>query len=513
MTPLLPAFYAGFLVAWAIVYATAAGYCGWAARRPKSDPGVGVLGVFFMTLTVAGLTRGPSLVTVGATADLLERVGEAAELTAPFLMIHFVRAADEPQRSDRLVTIGYGVAALLAFGALTGMHEEGVSGMATFYGKAAAVAFAVAVVAAAYSIGRSRTRSRQLSLGSFVGACALCLCAVYDAVAALASGLRPSLTLFGFTLFTLALFLDQILQLARRREQLVSKTDELSKKSKALAKSFRELRARQDDLVRKEQLAAIGELSAVIAHEVRNPLAIMSNAVATLRRPNVDDESRATLLEILSEEGARLNQLVGDLLHYAKPIALEPQSVQLLEIVKKALAAADDKPNVVVELSPGSDVPQVAGDPLLLRQVIDNLVNNALQAMGGGGTLTVQLVKVAGNASGVGAGAELSIRDTGEGMDTVVRSRALDPFFTTRPAGAGLGLAIVARIIDAHGGRLTIRSERGLGTEVSVFLPSDRGEPAEQTARRLRTPVIETFRASQTPEEPVEEPTDEREAS
>ncbi len=100
--------------------------------------------------------------------------------------------------------------------------------------------------------------------------------------------------------------------------------------------------------------------------------------------------------------------------------------------------------------------------------MIDNLIDNAIQAMSGGGVLTVTLVdREVDGARGV----EIQIQDTGEGMDTQVRARALDPFFTTRPSGTGLGLAIVARIVEAHGGALRIESKAGAGTVMHVFLP------------------------------------------
>ena len=111
------------------------------------------------------------------------------------------------------------------------------------------------------------------------------------------------------------------------RSQLEARAGELKDRARALARSYEELRAAQDELVRKEQLAAVGELSAVVAHEVRNPLAIISNAVATLRRSGVAEEDRATLLGILDEETTRLNRLVGDLLRYARPIDLDRQHV------------------------------------------------------------------------------------------------------------------------------------------------------------------------------------------
>jgi signal transduction histidine kinase len=119
----------------------------------------------------------------------------------------------------------------------------------------------------------------------------------------------------------------------------------------------------------------------------------------------------------------------------------------------------------------------------LLRQVFDNLIDNACQAMGGGGTLTVRIR--ASQDEGVD-GLAVDIIDTGEGMDTQVRSRALDPFFTTRPSGTGLGLAIVDRIVEAHGGNLRIESHTGEGTTVTVFLPH--GSASEPPLSKPRPP-------------------------
>jgi signal transduction histidine kinase len=231
--------------------------------------------------------------------------------------------------------------------------------------------------------------------------------------------------------------------------------------------------------VRQEQLAAVGELSAVIAHEVRNPLAIISNAVATLRRENVDAADRETLLGILDEETSRLNHLVGDLLRYARPVDVQRQLLNVREILGRALAVAGQRTDVTIEVIENGEAPRAWGDASLLRQAFENLISNAIQAMAGGGSLTVTLSPC--DVDGA-PGLELDIQDTGEGMDTLVRKRALDPFFTTRPAGTGLGLAIVARIVDAHGGRLTIDSKAGQGTRVSVTLPVGSEEPLSKLA-------------------------------
>ncbi|MFO0586537.1 MAG: ATP-binding protein [Polyangiaceae bacterium] len=219
--------------------------------------------------------------------------------------------------------------------------------------------------------------------------------------------------------------------------------------------------------VEKEQLAAIGELAAMIAHEIRNPLTIIGNAVSTLRRRETTPQDRSTLFGILEEESGRMNRLMNDLLSYARPVSLELQPVELREVVERALSLVPSGGLVDVELIEEKPVGPVLGDPNLLRQVFENLITNASQAMSReGGLLSVRLQKT-------GDGVDVLVEDTGEGMDTSVRDRALLPFFTTRPSGTGLGLAIVARIVRAHGGKLELKSAAGKGTTVRVFLPGD----------------------------------------
>jgi signal transduction histidine kinase len=223
--------------------------------------------------------------------------------------------------------------------------------------------------------------------------------------------------------------------------------------------------------VEREQLAAIGELSAMIAHEIRNPLTIIGNAIATLRRRETSPEDRSTLLGILEEEAARLNRFMSDLLSYARPVSLELVPVDVREIVERALGLVPERAALEVELIEPEPAGRVMGDANLLRQVFENLVNNSAQAMGReGGILTVRILRREEKGS---AGVDVFVEDTGEGMDTSVRDRALLPFFTTRPSGTGLGLAIVARFVQAHGGKLEIRSAAGKGTSVRVFLPSE----------------------------------------
>jgi len=274
------------------------------------------------------------------------------------------------------------------------------------------------------------------------------------------------------------------LEYTNTKKRLDARQRELRSRTRELRHSHHELKAVQAELSTKEQLAAVGELAAVVAHEVRNPLAILGNAVSSLRKPNLASEDRATLLEIIDSEATRLNRIVTDLLSFSRPITVQRGSVDLGEIVDRALHLATRPGDVTVDLQMLADDARVWADSSLLRQVFDNLIENAMQAMDGGGTLTVRVFAetrgeddLQASGGGGSGGVVVEVIDTGEGMDTLVRSRAKDPFFTTRPSGTGLGLAIVDRIVDAHGGRFEIDSRSGQGTKVTVRLPAASSDP------------------------------------
>ncbi|MEM9069863.1 MAG: ATP-binding protein [Myxococcota bacterium] len=238
----------------------------------------------------------------------------------------------------------------------------------------------------------------------------------------------------------------------------------LAAKTLELRDAYDELRLVEEELVRNEQLAAVGELSAVIAHEVRNPLAVLRNAMAGLRRDDLPAEDRSTLLTVLDEETDRLNRLVRDLLAYARPVDPQLDPVELEPILEVAITKAKEsfQGSFEIEVDRAEGI-LVHGDRSLLERVFANIASNALQAMPGGGTLTVR-VDTSGDAVAI------AFEDTGEGMDTLVRSRARDPFFTTRSSGTGLGLAIVERIVKAHGGSLELQSG-ARGALVCLVLP------------------------------------------
>jgi len=258
-------------------------------------------------------------------------------------------------------------------------------------------------------------------------------------------------------------------ELEQTNQRLQLRTDELRS-------SHAELRVVQNELVSKNQLATVGELAAAIAHEVRNPLAIIVNAVAGLRRVAGSEEDRSTLLGIVDEEAARLNRLVTDLLRFARPVNVKRSPVSLGELAKRSRSQIMDGHEIVVSIAQDPDIQTVWVDPNLFRLVFDNLVQNACQSMQGGGR--VDIVVTRGELFNGGPAVSIQIKDHGHGMEPEVRERALDPFFTTRPSGTGLGLPIVQRIVDAHGGELVIESTEGAGTSVTLFLPL--GAPPEE---------------------------------
>jgi signal transduction histidine kinase len=296
------------------------------------------------------------------------------------------------------------------------------------------------------------------------GALLLLLAGLHDVIIRLSPLASFCLVEHCYALFALAVSFVLLERFVRTANALTSRTLELRR-------SYNELRDAQEQLVRKEQLATMGELSAVIAHEVRNPLAIIKNAVSGLHRPTLRDADRQVLLRILDEEADRLNRLVGDLLAYARPVTPERQSLHVEELVRGAVELAraaqqrDDQVTFDVVLT---DSHTIMGDPDLLRQAIVNVAENAIQAMPDGGILTVRTY---GTTLEDAPAVAIAIRDTGEGMDTLVRSKATDPFFTTRPTGTGLGLAIVHRLVHSHGGKIQIESSYGTGTTVSIILP------------------------------------------
>ncbi|WP_426756490.1 ATP-binding protein [Myxococcus sp. Y35] len=237
-----------------------------------------------------------------------------------------------------------------------------------------------------------------------------------------------------------------------------------------LQASYVELARTQAQLVRRERLAALGELSAVVAHEVRNPLGAIFNSVATIRRIVGPDSAAVPLLDIVGEESDRLNRIVADLLTFARPPAPHPYAVPLSPLVEDAVrgALAEAPGQVRVEMDLADDVPSVTVDERMMRQAFLNLAINAVQAMPQGGVLRASVRRAPGTPE-----VEVQFADSGPGISPDVRARIFEPFFTTKAKGTGLGLAVVKRIIESHQGRVDMESQPGQGTTFRLYLPLD----------------------------------------
>jgi signal transduction histidine kinase len=341
-------------------------------------------------------------------------------------------------------------------------------------------AFAVVLLLAV--CGRAFLAARRDALALVVAGAVLLAAVLNDLALAAGAFDTVRLVMIGFLPLVFAVSRMLLGRLWGVGDELKRSTEALRLRTRELRRSYGDLRQTQAELVKQQQLAAVGELAAVIAHEVRNPLAVVSNAVAGLKKDGLARDDHATLLTILEEEVGRLNRLVTDLLGYARPVSLQRTQLAVDELVERALGLPRTKLGLTVLLEKQVQDTRIWADASHLRQVLDNLLDNAVQAMAGDGTLTVRLreAKIDG-IEGLG----VDVVDTGEGMDTTVRKRAKDPFFTTRPSGTGLGLAIVDRIVEAHGGRFVIESHAGEGTTATVLLPYGRAsEPPAESSRR-----------------------------
>jgi len=239
-----------------------------------------------------------------------------------------------------------------------------------------------------------------------------------------------------------------------------------------LRRSYEKLAQAQRQLIEQERLAALGELSAVVAHEVRNPLGVIFNSLGSLRRMLAPEGDARVLFDIVGEEADRLNRIVGDLLDFARPVTPVLRPEPLEHVVDEAVAAAlgDGSTGIVVEREASSELPPVPMDARLVRQAVLNVAANAVQAMPRGGRLGVRIRREA-------QGVLLELSDTGPGIPDEIRTRIFEPFFTTKASGTGLGLAVVKRIVDGHGGEVSVTTRPGGGTIVQLRLPVALGWP------------------------------------
>jgi signal transduction histidine kinase len=230
--------------------------------------------------------------------------------------------------------------------------------------------------------------------------------------------------------------------------------------------NVRELQESHASLLESEKLASLGEMAAGIAHEIRNPIGTLTNSVGLLREAQLSPEETGELLDILEKEVNRLNHIVSDTLAFAHPRSDRYRPLRIEAVVEEALHRLEHRhPGVRVERTFAPTLPPVFGDAVQLHGVVWNVVDNAISAMDGRGTLRV-------SAAAADPFVELAVEDTGRGIPEEVRAQLFKPFFSTKPGGTGLGLSIVKRIVTRHGGEVKVQSEVGRGTRVTISLPA-----------------------------------------
>lgn len=253
-----------------------------------------------------------------------------------------------------------------------------------------------------------------------------------------------------------------------------------------------ELARANEEVERSRRLAALGEMAAGIAHEIRNPLGSIRLYARMLEEDlrHMPEPHRVACR--IAEAARTMDAIVRDVLSFARGQAIRAERVRVSEVIAEALSACLEEGSGVrvvrADLSRGEGA-EVLGDATLLRQALVNLIRNAREAMEesrGERVLTL-------DARRHGEWVTLSVRDTGVGVSEEVARRMFNPFFTTRPAGTGLGLAIVHRIVEGHGGRVSVRNNvPGPGATAEVVLPAATGEAEDHgdAEGRACVPVV-----------------------
>ncbi|MGQ9638043.1 MAG: ATP-binding protein [Thermodesulfobacteriota bacterium] len=234
-----------------------------------------------------------------------------------------------------------------------------------------------------------------------------------------------------------------------------------------ICKDITQMKKAEERLLLTERLTSLGELTAGVAHELRNPLAgIKINTQILLRRKDLSEMERKLLKS--TEEGIeKIQKIVEDMLHFAKPKSAEFIEAEINRVVEESLEIFQTKlkkANISLEFLKGDGLPKVWIDVHQIQQALVNLMLNAIQAMEKGGRLRIRTYQD-------GERVAVEVKDTGIGIPSFHLKRIFDPFFTTKSEGTGLGLSITHKILEAHGGTIDVQSIEGQGSTFTLFIP------------------------------------------
>jgi signal transduction histidine kinase len=266
------------------------------------------------------------------------------------------------------------------------------------------------------------------------------------------------------------IFLAMVANLANTlAEDLRIQSRQSRRNADKLAAANQQLQEAEEAVRRSDRLAALGQLSAGLAHELRNPLGTIRASGEMLSRSlSAENEVAREVAGFIATEVDRANSLITRFLQFARPLEIRPERADLAQMLDRAIALVErEAPGIAIYKNYAPEIPPFPFDSELLERVFYNLVLNAVQASPAGGAVTVK--------ARAGAGlAEVAVIDRGAGIEPKHLETIFNPFFTTKPQGVGLGLAIVSKIVDEHGGKITVESDPGKGSVFRVLLPMDR---------------------------------------
>ena len=242
---------------------------------------------------------------------------------------------------------------------------------------------------------------------------------------------------------------------------------DLERTTSRLTEVYGELQRNFEQMKRAERLFAVGQMAAGLAHELRNPLASVAGAAGILQRNARLEPKYQECLEIINKESQRLNRLLTEFLDFARPRAPKYQTVEVDSLIKSVIQLAAHgigQNTITLRKNVEPDLPPVEGDPELLKQMLLNLIINAIQAMPDGGEVVV-------SASLQDARLLVRVQDRGSGISAENRDKIFDPFFTTKDGGTGLGLPVTHQIVQQHGGILTAEANPDRGMTFSALIP------------------------------------------
>jgi signal transduction histidine kinase len=260
--------------------------------------------------------------------------------------------------------------------------------------------------------------------------------------------------------------------MAQRLSQSVTS---LQQKEESLKKAYDDLIAAQEQLLRSERMAAIGELVASVAHEMRSPLSSIRLNLQIIGRSLDKDGVLHEHYEIAFDQVIQMERMFSELLNYSKPLEIQKKDIRVEVLVERCLQELEGElvaRRIEVDRSIGQDLPPIIADPDKAEQVILNVLKNAIEASPQHGEIRIS---ASAEESRERARVTIVVADRGPGISARNLKYIFQPFFTTKKRGTGLGLAIVKKIMDAHRGAITVESEEGRGTTVSMTFPSVRG--------------------------------------